>query len=143
MAREGLAQYDNHKEFNTEKTQWFIPWFGQVQNLPTPRCGVPMDESCTQLLSSDPMINLNTTVLCFSFLIAFVRNLHNLESLALTIRLDIKHKSKGGKQHTQIHSKYAHTHGQDLSSNEYIKVLTRTELKSLRMSNECARTKCE
>jgi hypothetical protein len=38
---------------------------------------------------------------------------------------------------------YAHTHGQDLSSNEYLKVLTRTELKSLRMWNECAKTKCE
>jgi hypothetical protein len=38
----------------------------KYKNLPTPRCGVPTDESCTQLLSSDPMINLNTTVLCFS-----------------------------------------------------------------------------
>jgi hypothetical protein len=26
------------------------------------RCGVPMDEDCTQPLSSDPMIHLNTTV---------------------------------------------------------------------------------
>jgi hypothetical protein len=31
-----------------------------------------------------------------------------LESLALTIRINMKHKSKGGKQHTQNHSKYAH-----------------------------------
>jgi hypothetical protein len=73
-----------------EMTQWFIPWFGQVQNLPTPRCGVPTDESCTQLLSSDPMINLNTTVFCFSFLIPFVRNLHNLEPLALTLLMFTK-----------------------------------------------------
>jgi hypothetical protein len=28
----------------------------------------PMDESCTQLLSSDPMINLNTMVFFFSLL---------------------------------------------------------------------------
>jgi hypothetical protein len=35
--------------------------------LPTPRCGVPLDEGRTQPLSSDPMINLNTTV--FSFLL--------------------------------------------------------------------------
>jgi hypothetical protein len=48
--------------------QWFIPWFDQVQCLPTPRCGVPTDENCTQLLSSDPMINLNTTVFCFALL---------------------------------------------------------------------------
>jgi hypothetical protein len=73
-------------------TQWFIPWFGQVQNLPTPRCGVPTDESCTQLLSSDPMINLNTTVFFLSFdLFPFARNLHNLESLALTIEFTKKY----------------------------------------------------
>jgi hypothetical protein len=30
-----------------------------------PHCGVPMDEVCTQPLSSDPMINLNTTVFSF------------------------------------------------------------------------------
>jgi hypothetical protein len=59
-----------------------------------------------------------------------------LESLALTIRINMKHKSKGGKQHTQSHSKYAHTR-------QYLEVLTRTELKSLRMSNKCARMKCE
>jgi hypothetical protein len=34
-----------------------------------PCCGVPMDEGCTQPHSSDPMINLNTTV--FLFLISF------------------------------------------------------------------------
>jgi hypothetical protein len=27
-----------------------------------PCCGIPMDEGCTQLLSSDLMIHLNTTV---------------------------------------------------------------------------------
>jgi hypothetical protein len=31
-----------------------------------PRCGVPMDEGCTQPLSSDPMINFNTTVFFLS-----------------------------------------------------------------------------
>jgi hypothetical protein len=29
---------------------------------------IPTDESCTQLLSSDPMINLNTTVFFFTLL---------------------------------------------------------------------------
>ena len=51
------------------------------------------------------MINLNTTVLCFSFLIAFARNLHNLESLTITLEVHKEARSKGGKQHTQIHSK--------------------------------------
>jgi hypothetical protein len=50
-----------------------------------PCCGVPMDESCTQTLSSDPMINLNITVFLFSVLLPFARNLHKLEPLALTI----------------------------------------------------------
>jgi hypothetical protein len=32
-----------------------------------PRCGVPMDEGCTQPLSSDLMINLNTTVFSLEY----------------------------------------------------------------------------
>jgi hypothetical protein len=53
--------------------------------LPTPCYGVPTDEGCTQPLSSDPMINLNTTGFPFLCFLPFVRNLHNLEPLALTI----------------------------------------------------------
>ena len=49
-----------------------------------PRCGVPMDEGCTQPLSSDPTINLNTTVFFFRLVFPFVRNLHKLEPLTLT-----------------------------------------------------------
>jgi hypothetical protein len=49
-----------------------------------------MDESCTQLLSSDPMINLNTTVFFFLYSFSFARNLHNLESLTLIIRIKVK-----------------------------------------------------
>jgi hypothetical protein len=49
-----------------------------------------MDEGCTQPLSSDPMINLNTTTfLCLS-LFPLARNLHKLESLALTIKITVK-----------------------------------------------------
>jgi hypothetical protein len=48
--------------------QWFIPWFGQVQRLPTPRCGVPTNEGCNQPLSSGPKTHLNTTVFCFALL---------------------------------------------------------------------------
>ncbi len=50
---------------NAHKT---IPWFGQVQHLPTPRCGDPTDEGCNQPLSSGPKTHLNTTVFCFAFL---------------------------------------------------------------------------
>jgi hypothetical protein len=55
------VKHNRHNKDKHKRHEDFIPWFGQVQNLPTPRCSVPMDESCTQLLSSDPMINLNTT----------------------------------------------------------------------------------
>ena len=64
--------------------QWFVPWFGQVQYFPTPRCGVPTDEGCNQPLSSGPKTHLNTTAFCLLFLIPFARNLHSLEPLALT-----------------------------------------------------------
>jgi hypothetical protein len=46
-----------------------------------------MDEGCTQPLSSDPMINLNTTVFPLLVFFPFARNLHNLEPLALTMMI--------------------------------------------------------
>jgi hypothetical protein len=52
-----------------------------------PRCGVPMDEGCTQPLSSDPMINLNTMAFYLIVFLPFARNLHKLEPLALAIKL--------------------------------------------------------
>jgi hypothetical protein len=42
-----------------------------------------MDEGCTQPLSSDPMINLNTTDFFFRVCFPFARNLHKLEPLTL------------------------------------------------------------
>jgi hypothetical protein len=62
-----------------------------------PRYGIPMDEGCTQPLSSDPMINLNTTIFSFWVVFPFARNLHKVEPLALTILITKKHKSKGQK----------------------------------------------
>jgi hypothetical protein len=59
---------DNHTRIKTTDTVIFIPWFGQVEHLPSPRCGVPTDEGCTQPLPGDPMIHLNTTVLFISSL---------------------------------------------------------------------------
>jgi hypothetical protein len=46
-----------------------------------------MDEGCTQPLLSDPMINLNTTTFFLIVFLPFVRNLHNLEPLTLTIEI--------------------------------------------------------
>jgi hypothetical protein len=86
VAKESSCEPQLTQWEQAQETQRFISWFGQVQHLPSPRCAVPMDESCTQLLSSDPMINLNTTVLFFLYSFPFARNLHNLEPLALTMR---------------------------------------------------------
>jgi hypothetical protein len=71
-----------------------------------------MDEGCTQPLSSDPMINLHTTVFSFRVCFPFARNLHNLESLALTIEITKKAQSKVGESNThktQIRSIKPHT----------------------------------
>jgi hypothetical protein len=46
----------------TQETHDFYPVVRPSNTCLLPRCGVPMDEGCTQPLSSDPMINLNTTV---------------------------------------------------------------------------------
>jgi hypothetical protein len=48
-------------------------------------CLRPNNEGCTQPLSGDPMINLNTTLFLFGVLLPFARNLHKLEPLVLTI----------------------------------------------------------
>jgi hypothetical protein len=102
-----------------------------------------MDESCTQLLSSDPMINLNTTV--FFFLYSFPvceespqlgvsRPYNKDQSEGTRVR-------EGSNTHksTAIHTYTAKTWTQMNNT----RFTTRTELKSLRMSIECAKTECE
>jgi hypothetical protein len=49
-----------------------------------------MDEGCNQPLSSDPIIHLNTIVFFLIAVVHFVRNLHKLESLTLTILITMK-----------------------------------------------------
>jgi hypothetical protein len=58
--RRALANTDNQRE-STQETHNFYPVVRPSNTCLPPRCGVPMDEGCTQPLSSDPMINLNTT----------------------------------------------------------------------------------
>jgi hypothetical protein len=93
-------------------TQWFIPLFGQDQRLPTPRCGVPMDEGCNQPLSSGPKTHLNTTMFCLLYYIPFARNLHTLEPLALTLEVHKEAQSKGGMSnaHKTQKSEQQHAH---------------------------------
>ena len=74
----------------TQETHDFYPVVRPSNTCLLPRCGVPTDESCTQLLSSDPMINLNTTTFLPYLFFLFVRNLHKSESLALTTKITMK-----------------------------------------------------
>jgi hypothetical protein len=57
-----ITQKSNHKRHTS------YPVVRPSNTCLLPRCGVPMDEGCTQPLSSDPMINLNTTVFFFLIL---------------------------------------------------------------------------
>jgi hypothetical protein len=71
-----------------------------------------MDEGCTQPLSSDPMIYLNTMVFFLIGDVSFVRNLNKLESLTLTKLITMKiTRIREGKKHTQkLESQQSHTH---------------------------------
>jgi hypothetical protein len=77
-----------------------------------PHYGVPMDEGCTQPLSSDPMIYLNTTVFFLIVDVSLVRNLYKLESLTLTRLISMKTtRVREGKKHTQeLESQRSHAH---------------------------------
>src|SRR5688572_19310572 len=103
----------------TRDTQ-FYPVVRPSNTCLLPRCGIPMDEGCTQPLSSDPMINLNTTTFFLIVFFPFARNLHKLEPLALTILITKNAQSKVGRSNTrktQIRSTTMHT-SDNLSSND-------------------------
>jgi hypothetical protein len=83
-----------------------------------PRCGVPMDEGCTQPLSSDLMINLNTTV--FSFW-SSLPVCEESPQIGASRPYNVDHtrstEVREGKQHTRDSIRSTHTHtSQDLSS---------------------------
>jgi hypothetical protein len=60
-----------------------------------------MDEGCTQPLSCDPMIDLNTMVFYLLVFFPFARNLHKLEPLVLTIDHKESTRVRMGEQRTQ------------------------------------------
>jgi hypothetical protein len=101
----------------THETRDFYPVVWPSNTCLLPCCGVPMDEGYTQPLSSDPMINLNTMAFFLIVFLPFARNLHRLESLALTILSQENHRNKRGRAtHARLKSA-AHTHtSRDLSS---------------------------
>ena len=102
----------------TQETRDFYPVVRPSNTCLFPRCGISMDEGCTQPLSSDPMINLNTTVFSFE-IFSRLRGISTSWSLSPLQSFDHKkHKSKGGKAtHRRLESA-AHTRtlSQDLTS---------------------------
>jgi hypothetical protein len=94
---------ENRTRIQTSDTTIFIPWFGQVEHLPSPRSGVPTDKGCTQPLSSDLKINLNTMVLFISSLSLCEESPHFGVSHALHKMISNEHRSKEGiSTHTKV-----------------------------------------
>jgi hypothetical protein len=139
-----------HKMTITEKTQRFIPWFGQVQNLPTSTLWRPNGrglQSTPLKRSKDPLEYHG--IFALLVFIPLARNLHKLESLALTLKIHKEARSKGGKQHTQIHSetrthtakiraqRLSHSFSQEQSSNH---LESQTDAQRLSVDDqECSR----
>jgi hypothetical protein len=72
-----------------------------------------MDEGCTQPLSSDPMINLNTTVFPLDDYSRLRGISTRLESLALTTKITMKAWSKVGMTNTHKTQIAAHPRTQE------------------------------
>jgi hypothetical protein len=115
---------ENRTRIKTSDTTIFILWFGQVEHLPSPRCGVLTDEGCTQPLSSDPKINLNITVLFISSISLCEESPHFEVFHALHKIILNEHKSKEGiETHTKARVR-ALTRTQD--ENEHTKAVQRS-----------------
>jgi hypothetical protein len=103
MAQGHISLSTTITEKATQETRDFYPVVRPSNTCLLPRCGVPMDEGCTQPLSSDPMIDLNTTV--FSFRVSsHLRGISTIWSLSpLQYRSQRKHESKVGRAtHTRL-----------------------------------------
>jgi hypothetical protein len=118
----------------------FIPWFGQVTLAYFQVVASQFDEGCTQPLSSDPMINLNTMV--FS-LLSILPVCEESPQVGASLPYNIDHKEstrvRMGEQHTQDPNPQ-HTHAHKLRlelETQHIEFATQTELKSLTQSIKC------
>ena len=106
-----------------------------------PRCGVPMNEGCTQPLSSDPMINLNTIV----FPLVFSPICEESPQLAASRPYNDDHKRstevrEGRATHTRLKSQHNHAHKSQLElKTQLTEFITQMELKSLSQRIKCAK----
>jgi hypothetical protein len=83
-----------------------------------------MDEGCTEPLSSDPMIHLNTTIFFLIADVPFVRNLHKLEPLTLIILITMK--TTRAKEGTKTHARAR------------VATTTRTQVKKRAQKTQCS-----
>jgi hypothetical protein len=101
-----------------------------------------MDEGCTQPLSSDPMIHLNTTVVFFLILFPVCEESSQL-GVSRPYNKD-QSESTRVREGSNTHKSTAigtHT-AKTWARMNHNKFTTRTELKSLRKSIKCAETEC-
>jgi hypothetical protein len=93
----------------TQETRGFYPVVRPSDTCLLPRCGVRMDEGCTQSLSSDPKINLNT----MAFLLSLSPDCEESPQIGASRPYNNDHKEgtrvRLGEQHTQ-HTNPQHTH---------------------------------
>jgi hypothetical protein len=95
-----------------ESRQWDTVIYPVVRSRPTPCCCIPMDEGCTQPLSSDPEIRVEYHSCLPYSMFLFVRNLHKLESLTpYTIWSQSRTRVREGiATHTRAQIQQDHTH---------------------------------
>jgi hypothetical protein len=102
-----------------------------------------MDEGCTQPLSSDPMINLNTTVFCLVFF-SRLRGISTSWSLSpIQYRSQRSTRVREGKQRTQdSNPQHTHAHKPRLElETQHREFTTQMELKSLTQRIKCVEAK--
>jgi hypothetical protein len=103
-----------------------------------------MDEGCTQPLSSDPMINLNTTIFSFqSILLVCEESLQVGASRPYSDNHNRSTEVRKGKQHTQdSNPQHTHAHKPKLElKTQHREFATQTELKSLTQRIKCVEAK--
>jgi hypothetical protein len=108
-----------------------------------PHCGIPMDEGCTQSLSSDPMINLNTT----TFFLSLSPVCEESPQLGASRPYNDDHKRstevREGEQHTQdSNPQHYHAHKSQLELKvQHTEFTTQMELKSQTQRIKCVGAK--
>jgi hypothetical protein len=133
----------NNKE-KQHKRRDFYPMVRPSNTCLLPRCGVPMDEGCTQPLSSDPMINLNTTVFSFQSILPICEESPQVgSSRPYSDNHNRSTEVRKGKQRTQdSNPQHAHAHKLRLElKTQHMEFATQMELKSLTQRIKCVEAK--